>query len=63
MDGDGGALAASRASGVASAAITKSGEPAKYYTVNLGSGRAKMKDKGTIGGGAGLAVRDIAVLP
>jgi hypothetical protein len=45
------------------AAITKSGEPAKYYTINLGSGRAKMKDKGTIGGGAGLAVRDIAVLP
>lgn len=45
------------------AAIKKGSEPSKYYTIDLGSGRAKLKDKGTIGGGAGLTVRDIAVLP
>jgi hypothetical protein len=47
----------------ARAVITKGSEPAKYYTIDLTSGRAKAKAKGTIGGGSGLPVRDIAILP
>jgi hypothetical protein len=45
----------------ARAAIQRGGDSSsRFYTVDLSSGRAKMKDKGKIGGG-GVLVRDIAI--
>jgi hypothetical protein len=44
----------------ARAAIQRGGDSSsRFYTVDLSSGRAKMKDKGKIGGG--VLVRDIAI--